>query len=311
MRTLGRLMAVAIVVAGVATGQGCRSWEADSYHRKLVEDGLAAAQTGSCIDCRWYGANHWRLSEGGWDGGGHGPYEVNFNTSNPDCRAVWDLRNSVLLLGDPNLLLPLFDSHDAEVLLTAMHLYRGEYEDKETPAAARVRSLLKHRDVRVRCMAATKLSRKPFLTMAEIDGMLGDSDLSVQIIGVEAARKLSTRINVGINPVLPELSSMVPDDPHDDEYYFELNRELISVLLKHLNDNHFYIRAECYYLFRHQIGKGEPRRRNHFGVDVPETFPRYDMWWAHAAWIERRDMQQEMVAWWEEEKGELRKVSED
>lgn len=318
MKMLKTVLPILAAAFAALLWQSCHVLDPDSRDKKIIEESFAAIHAKACIDFRWFGSGQWKLSKDGWSGGGRGPYAVSLRTNEPHCQAVWKLfKSGGPLTRNPHLLNPLFDSNDTEVLLTAMYLFtevstndftegQGLWLAREvSPLAAKIRPLLyEHRDVRVRCMAANILKEWSFLALEDIDRMLSDSNLSVQMIGVSSANLVSEQINVGITPLFRQQAYDLELATTREDYYAH-NRKLISVLLKHLNDNHFYVRSSCYNLFRSQIGQQAPSSDGGRAINFPDTFPRSPLWWAHESWMTRHEMMKKLQSWWEDNQDKL------
>ncbi len=322
MHRRGTLILIVGVLMTLVLSQGCHSLQPIPSDKKIVAEGFTVLNTTPCIHFRWFGENEWRLSKTGWGGGGHHPYEVYLRTDEPqDYKAIEGLYEyDGPIKREPTLLLPLFDSHNTETVLAAMYVFREAHQVYDTlgpglgfatgvnPVAAKLRSLLyTHRDVRVRCMAADIMLAESFLVLDDVDKMLSDSNLCVRIIGVESVDSVSRQINRLVNLALSEsLNNGLNQANHGEDYPEEINRKLVSILLRHLNDNHFYIRSSCYNAFRSQTGNTSPKPYRHFFIDVPETYLKVPLWWAHESWTARGELQRDLLSWWESNKGELR-----
>ena len=81
--------------------------------------------------------------------------------------------------------------------------------------------------------------------------------------------------------------------------HFAIKRRLIPILLKHLNDNHFYIRASCYRNFVFLVERRVflPGGRMNSSERPEILAKRFE--WERESWWNCRDKQQELLSWWE------------
>ena len=307
--------AVAVTIGGSILS-GCAIFNAKDK-QVSNEDILAMIQNKRCIDFRWYGTNHWNLRENGWSSGGTEPYDVHQRTNEQHAHTFWQLRSKKdsRLIQHPGLLYPLFDSDDAEVVLTAMYCYSEapfDYKRGKRPVispadlsdlASRLRKLLsEHRDARVRCMAADLLCKKAILDIDDVDRMLSDKDLSIQILGVESVyltRNLLEHGLGGVGPLLFRPTGIRISGYIERKQYYAIKKQLIPILLKHLNDNHFYIRAACYQSFASLVERHKPSSDGRYTIEKPKTLPN-PIQWERESWWNCRDEQRKLLSWWED-----------
>jgi hypothetical protein len=290
---------------------GCTALQSDNT-QSIDSEILSSIQTKRCTDFRWYGTNRWILTEDGWDGGGTVPYDVCPSSSEILSHAhaqVLTGAESSRLIQNPRLLYPLFNSTNADIVLTALYCYQEmPLHDKRTEnklistddlrdLGLQLRKLLsKHRDERVRCMPADLLRKKVILEINDIDLMLSDKNLSVQIVGIESAYLIRNLVEFGFDNLHQPTDIGVSKCIENEEYY-ALKKQLIPILIKHLNDNHFYIRAACYSSFLSFIERRRPSGGRGYTVEKPKTLPKR-IQWEHESWWECRSRQQELVSWW-------------
>ncbi len=281
------------------------------------EEILSSIVNKRCIDFRWYGINHWNLREDGWHSGGRVPHEVLPRSNQPLSHAHAQVllgREDSRLIQYPRLLYPLFDSDDTDVVLTAIYCYSEmptyDTRTKRTlistgdlsELASQLRKLLsEHRDVRVRCMAANVLHKKAILDIEDIDRMLSDKDLSIQILGIDSVYLIRNLMERGFEAIVPSLRPTgvgISRYVERKEYYM-IKKQLIPILLKHLNDNHFYIRAACYQSFASLVERHRPSSEGHYTTEKPKTLPK-PIQWERESWWSCRDEQRKLLSWWED-----------
>jgi hypothetical protein len=306
-------LVVAIICANILLG--CNTYN-EMPTQISDEQVLESFQNDPRIEFRWYGNNKWRLDEDGWDGGGHDPYEVVLKTdrlySYPHGRLLWG-KDDVRLTKNPKLLYPLFDSSDPDVVLAALYCYSKEpiyghwaqgmpnlTADQFDLGSQLRRLITEHRDVRVRCMAAHILMQKALVTIEDIDSMLSDENLSVQIIGIRSIASISNSIQLNEHehftkrPLLTEA-----DNERFGRIFYLIKKKLIPILLKHLNDNHFYIRASCYSDFVSLVERRKYLPNSRMTIERPKMLEKY-FEWERESWRKRRDKQQELISWWQD-----------
>ena len=148
-------------------------------------------------------------------------------------------------------------------------------------------------------MAAHILMQKHFVTVKDIDRMLSGKNLSVQLIGIHSIASIRNVIESDEHMHFTTRPRPTEADTRKfSRKYYSIKRQLIPVLLKHLNDNHFYIRASCYSDF---VGLVERRKflfNGHMTIDRPQMLAkRFE--WERESWWKRRDKQQQLLSWWE------------
>jgi hypothetical protein len=318
MNKTANIIALTVAVVCVHILTGCGS--SNSRHTAISDDEiLESFRNDTIVQFQWYGNNQWRLDESGWDGGGHAPYDVDLNTDEIHRCAhgelVWD-GHDARLLGNPQLLYPLFDSSDTDVVLAALYCYSNApihgymtnttllSTTDEPDLGSQLRRLLnEHRDVRVRCMAADMLRVKSFLAIRDVDRMLCDENLSVQIMGIRAIIRIRNGMKADERKVFGGGSRPTEADARSlHRSYYPIKKQLIPILLKHLNDNHFYIRAECYREFRFLVRRRRYLHDGRMTIETPDMpAKRFD--WERESWWNCRDQQQKLLSWWQD-KGE-------
>ncbi len=308
------ILTAAAVCLNILSGCG----GSNSRHTAVSdEEILESFRHDTIVRFKWYGNNQWRLDESGWDGGGHGPYDVHLNTDEIHRCAhgelVWDGHNA-RLLKNPQLLYPLFDSPDTDVVLAALYCYSNApihanmttttllSTTDEPGLGSQLRRLLnEHRDVRVRCMAADMLRAKRFLAIRDIDRMLCDENLSVRIMGIRAISPIRKAINTGEREVFGAGSRPTEADARSlYRTHHPIKKRLIPILLKHLNDNHFYIRASCHHELRFLVQRRTFLPDGRMTVQTPEM-PAKRFEWERESWWNCRDQQQKLLSWWRDE----------
>jgi hypothetical protein len=81
--------------------------------------------------------------------------------------------------------------------------------------------------------------------------------------------------------------------------FYITKKLLIPVLLKHLNDNHFYIRAGCYSTFLFLVERRISLPNGHLIIRKPKMLAkRFE--WERESWWSCQDQQQKLLAWWED-----------
>ena len=310
------LFAVAVTIGGNILS-GC-AISNTKHSQDGDEEILSSIVNKRCIDFRWYGTNHWNLREDGWHSSGGGSYEVL-----PRSNEVLSHGHAQVLLGredsrliqNPGLLYCLFDSDDTEVVLTAIYCYSEmptyDRRTKRTlisradlsELASQLRKLLsEHRDVRIRCMAADVLRKKAILDIGDIDLMLSDKDLSVQILGIECVYLTRNLLEHGLGSVPPVVfrpTGIGMSGYIERKQYYRIKKQLIPILLKHLNDNHFYIRAACYQSFATLVERHRPSSDGRYSIEKPKTLPN-PIQWERESWWNCRDEQRKLLSWWED-----------
>ncbi len=306
-------LGVAIICANILLG--CNTYNEMPTHIS-DEQVLESFRNDPRIEFRWYGNNKWRLDEDGWDGGGHDPYEVIPKTerlySYPHGKLIWG-KGDARLIKNPKLLYPLFDSSDPDVVLAALYCYskvpiygfweHGNLLSKtdQSDLGSQLRRLIsKHRDVRVRCMAAHLLMQKDFVTTEDIDRMLSDENLSVQIIGIRSIASIMNSIQLNEHEHFTKRPRLTEADTERfGRTYYPIKKNLIPILLKHLNDNHFYIRASCYSDFVTLVERRKYLPNGRMTIERPKMLEKY-FEWERESWRKRRDKQQELISWWQD-----------
>jgi len=317
---MNKLMIIPFTVAVTIGGNmlsGCAIFKTE-HSEDADEEILSSIVDKRCIDLRWYGTNHWNLREDGYHSGGGGPYEVLARSNEVLSHAHAEVLlggKSSRLIQHPGLLYPLFDSDDTEVVLTAIYCYSEmptyDTRTKRTlistadlsALASQLRKLLsEHRDVRVRCMAADVLRKKAILDIEDIDRMLSDKNLSIQILGIECVYLTRNLLEHGFESVAPLLvrpTGIGMSGYVERKQYYTIKKQLIPILLKHLNDNHFYIRAACYQSFAALVTSHKLCSDGHYTTEKPEALPK-PIQWERESWWNCRDEQRKLLSWWED-----------
>ena len=81
--------------------------------------------------------------------------------------------------------------------------------------------------------------------------------------------------------------------------YYRIKKQLIPILLKHLNDNHFCIRAACYQSFATLVERHRPSSDGRYSIEKPKTLPN-PIQWERESWWNCRDEQRKLLSWWED-----------
>jgi len=308
MLTLGIAVICANILLGCTTYNGRSTQVSD-------EQILESFRNDPLIEFRWYGNNQWRLTESGMHGSGHHPYEVVLKTDGIRSYPHGGLllgKDDARLVQNPELLYPLFDSSDPDVVLAALYCYsqapiygRGvqgtllSATDRSDLGSQLRRLLSEHRDVRVRCMAAHLLLQKHLVAVEDIDRMLSDENLSVQIIGIRSIASIRNVIEADEH--MHFTASPRPTEADTRKFgrtSYPIKRRLIPILLKHLNDNHFYIRSSCYSDLVVLVERRKFLPNGHVTKERPEILAkRFE--WERESWWKCRDKQQELLSWWE------------
>jgi hypothetical protein len=149
-------------------------------------------------------------------------------------------------------------------------------------------------------MAADLLLKKRIVDINDIDRMLSDKNFSVQKVGMNAVHRAMNPLEHGIlpSPTDPLLTSVGLRKYIVRKDHYRVKEQLIPILLKHLNDNHFHIRAECYRCFASLVERRRYGLNGHFAGEKPETLPAA-IRWQWESWWKRREEQQKLLSWWE------------
>ena len=193
-----------------------------------------------------------------------------------------------LFHADPLLFLPLFDSDDPDDVLTGIYIYDKwrflDLSDAEfAQLAAAYRKARDHRDTRVRYAVIETMVKKNCLSVDDVAHGLSDASVAV--------RNLTAR---WIKKVFDNRSIYLPIGA-TDEYsktmrarrFTQTKRELAPVLLDHLNDTSFFVRAKCSWTFRGSLAAN---------IDGESTGHRFD--YIRADWQSRVDAQKRWKDWW-------------
>ncbi len=269
-------------------------------------------------DCTWYGTNHWNLAEDGWSGSGHGAYEFISNTDNQYyylfSKLFWGGRPTNRLAKNPRILFPLLESDSCEDILKAFYCYKhsglpprdsgpdnyGSKSDLEMTGDIFRKLLNNNRDVRVRYLAAQYLRSARLFELEDIERMLSDENLSVQIEGMRTAYNAMDMIGLAKNTEGNRDHGKIgfAKKLQQGKVYDE-KKLLGEIALKHLNDNHFYIRSRSYSIFRKLTTRRVPGRREgsytQERAKLPEHLNRH---WERESWWKRQEEQQKLMAWW-------------
>jgi len=182
-----------------------------------------------------------------------------------------------LLSQRPGLFLPLLESPDTAVVLTGIYIYRHPaHADREDTAAIRttLRQMLGHPDTRVRCAAVETLERHGWLSVDDVRRALADDAIIV--------RNMTASF---LDRVVGNELADTPSQPADREAAAAVRERLAAVLLDHLNDTYFFVRAKCATTFLNMFPPS----------DRPAWFA-----WDKADWHSRAQMQQQWQTWWDE-----------
>jgi len=269
-------------------------------------------------DCTWYGTNHWKLMENGWDGGGHGNYEFISNTNNKYyhlfSQLFWGSPTN-RLAKNPRILFPLLESDSFEDILAAFYCYKhsglparnsgrdnyGSKSDLEMTGDIFRKLLNNNRDVRVRFLAAEYLRAAELFELEDIERMLSDENFSVQCEGVltahNAIRMIGSAKKIERNSGQGKIG--FAKNIQEGKVYDE-KKLLGEIVLKHLNDNHFYIRSSSYSIFRKLIKRMVPaKREGNYTQELAKLPEHMNRHWERESWWKRRQEQQKLIAWWE------------
>ncbi|MHC4476917.1 MAG: HEAT repeat domain-containing protein [Planctomycetota bacterium] len=197
---------------------------------------------------------------------------------------------------DPLMFLPLFDSRDPGAVMTAIFVYRQYFppnltEGGEAKITAAFRRLLDHPDTRMRWAAIQTLGEHRWLTVDDVERGLNDETVDVRYTTAFWSTTL-----IENKPVYRPQGKLLEGAPHSVRELVETKRRLAPILLEHLNDTHFRVRAKMGSRFRNMFKK-RIKTENGTKDETPATLPaRFD--WMRADWHSRNETQQQWQAWW-------------
>jgi hypothetical protein len=154
-------------------------------------------------------------------------------------------------------------------------------------------------------MAADILREKACPTIEDIDRMLSDENLSVQIIGIRSISDIRKSMEYAefkhfkANPRPTEAETR-----RFSRTYDPVKKQLIPVLLKYLNDNHFYIRTACYDTFVFMLERRRFLPGRGMRIEKPEMLAKRFQW-ERESWWKYREEQQKLLAWWEKDSASI------
>lgn len=185
------------------------------------------------------------------------------------------------------LFLPLFESDDPDVVLTGIYIYETlsrsiyRHEDKVRFISA-LRKAIDHSDTRVRYAVIERLARERCLSVRDLDRGLRDEAVIVCNLTASFMRTVfENRLYYPSNTAErtgSQIRAMTLE---------RIKRELAPVLLEHLNDPSFFVRAKCSSTIRNSLA---PK------IDGETTGHRFD--WVKADWQSRVDAQKRWKDWW-------------
>ena len=198
----------------------------------------------------------------------------------------WQLA-TYMFNGRPLLFLPLFESKDPDVVLTGIYIYDKlsrliiVHEDKVQFVSA-LRKAIDHSDTRVRYAVIERLARERCLSIHDLDR--GLTDEAVIVCNLTASFVRTVFENRLYHPPRNTDSS---DTQMRAMTLSEIKREMAPVLLEHLNDPSFFVRAKCGSTIRNSLASQ---------IDKKTGGHRFD--WVKADWQSRVDTQKRWKDWW-------------
>lgn len=278
MKTWQAAVVVAIALAGIALGIGLWWDEQDyrtNYSRWPTEQlQQAIQQREHQRQYHWFGENDFYIGPRTSGASGRGSMDWRGGSVSP---LPYELRDRFSASAD--VLLPLLDNKDVDVIMTALWVAGIDGETSHDPPdvgrfeEAVRQKLLAHQDAHLRVMAIRYLGPRQKLLAEEIDRLLEDEHTAVY-------RQMA------------DLFHAYRDLDH-------ANRQmLITVLLEHLNHIHPYTRHAVARMLEQLTG----RRLRAYGF--PEGRPSVDgqgprrIDWLRADWWTRDEMQKQWQDWW-------------
>jgi hypothetical protein len=211
-----------------------------------------------------------------------------------------------LMARHPLMFLPFFEDRDPEIVLTGVAAYRlammsGEFRPEELGKETTDRiveairaHLLGHRDVRVRCIAATMLGDNRWMTPQDIEVGLNDHTDAVRLTTVFYVDMMRSQWSWESDPDNQESASGAR---LTRAQFQERDSLLAETLLNHVNDTHFYIRETAggtlRAIFMRRLNDREAAGASVDNVDLPEQFD-----WIRSDWQKRCATQEAWKQWW-------------
>jgi hypothetical protein len=204
------------------------------------------------------------------------------------------------------LFLSLFDDDDPETVLTGIFPYRRLLPNTKLLDAGQVaaiagairRKLLGHKDVRIRWAAVQTLGENRWLTAEDVRRGLDDE---TDAIRVTTAFWLVVMREPNGAVLYDQDGRLVQGTPEDVRNVIDTHRKLAPILLDHVNDTHFLVRANTASAFRALFRRWEKTEGGRRQIGVEELPEEVD--WVRADWHTRTDAQAAWKQWWAE-KGE-------
>jgi len=205
----------------------------------------------------------------------------------------------------PLLFLPLFDSQDPQLVLTAIYIYRpaicyiyrrslrGNLKDEDEARIVNAfRKLLERRDARIRFAAIETLGKNRLLNVNDVQHGLNDRALCVRFV---TASWLDGLIET---PRYNNEGKLVVNQ-QEIEKLLNMKRELAPILLEHLNDTHYSVRSNVSSEFRGMFKKRVRTESGRICSVLAPTLPK-KLDWIRSDWQTREETKQQWKTWWTE-----------
>ena len=253
----------------------------------------------------WYGVGTGEIEPTGTSFSSSG---LNFENSRSEVIEK-QLRENGLMAKHPLVFLSLFDDRDPETVLTGAAAYTmaqiyGEVKpqdlDKATTdkiAAAVREKLLIHRDVRVRSAAIAILGDTQWMLPEDIAKGLDDQTHEIRILTVSRIQMVRAKWSWESDPDNKE----EPNSPTrlTRDQFREREAVLAEILLKHLNDTHFYIRENAAdvlrSIFLQCVSDWQAANPTKKPIERPRDFD-----WVRSEWQRRVTTQKVWTNWWKQ-----------
>jgi len=204
----------------------------------------------------------------------------------------------------PLLFLPLFDSQDPQLVLTAIYIYRpaiyiygrslrSNLKDEDNAQIVNAfRKLLERRDARIRFAAIETLGRSRLLNVNDVQHGLNDSALCVRFVTASCLDRLIE------TPRYNNEGKLVVNQQQIEEL-LKTKRQLAPILLEHLNDTHYSVRSNVSSEFRGMFKKRVRTERGGIRYVPASTLPK-KLDWVRSDWQTREETKQQWKTWWAE-----------